>query len=293
MKKLKNKNKLNIGFIGQGYIGKNYANDFENRGFSVVRYSAEEAHKHNKEKIKECDIVFIAVPAPTTPKGFDDSIIKEALKLIGKNKTAIIKSTIPVGKTEELQKKNRNIYIFHSPEFLTEATASYDAAHPDRNIIGLPVWNNIYKKKADKILKTLPKSPYNLICNSKDAELIKYGGNCMSYTKVIFVNIFYDLVSNSGANWDIVKEAITADPRIGKHHIEPIHKSGRGAGGHCFIKDFAMFSKMYDEFVGNKYGKNVLKSLEEKNRHLLTKTKKDIDLLKMVYGHDKKRKSKK
>ena len=69
------------------------------------------------KKKKKCDIVFIAVPAPTTPKGFDDSIIKEALKLVGKNKTAVIKSTIPVGKTEELQKKNKNIFVFHSQNF--------------------------------------------------------------------------------------------------------------------------------------------------------------------------------
>ncbi|TSD03486.1 MAG: UDPglucose 6-dehydrogenase [Parcubacteria group bacterium Athens0714_16] len=282
-----------IGFMGQGYIGKNYSDDFENRGFSVVRYSVEEVHKHNKEKIKECDIVFIAVPAPTTPKGFDDSIIKEALKLVGKNKTAVIKSTIPVGKTEELQKKNKNIFVFHSPEFLTEATASHDAAYPDRNIVGMPVWNDTYKKRADEVMNILPKSPYNLICNSRDAELIKYGGNCLSYAKIIFVNIFYDLVVNSGANWETVKEAISADPRIGKYHIDPIHKTGRGAGGHCFIKDFAMLSKMYDEFVGNKYGKNVLKSLEEKNKHLLTKTKKDLDLLQGVYGRAKSKKRKK
>ena len=283
-----NKKKPAIGFIGQGYIGKNYSDDFENRGFDVVRYSLDKEYKNNKEKIKKCDIVFIAVPAQTIPDGFDDSIIKNALKLVGKNKTVVIKSTIPVGKTEELQNKNKKIYLFHSPEFLTEATASYDASHPDRNIIGMPIWNKIYKKKADEIMSILPKSPYNLICNSRDAELIKYGGNCMSYTKVIFVNIFYDLVTNSGANWETVKEAISADPRIGKHHIEPIHKSGRGAGGHCFIKDFAMLSKMYDEFVGNKYGKNVLKSLEEKNKHLLTKTRKDLDLLYGVYGKNKK-----
>ena len=226
-----NKKKPIIGFIGQGYIGKSYSDDFENRGFNVVRYSVEEEHRHNKEKKKKCDIVFIAVPAPTTPKGFDDSIIKEALKLVGKNKTAVIKSTIPVGKTEELQKKNKNIFVFHSPEFLTEATASYDASHPDRNIIGMPIWSNVYKKRADEVMNILPKSPYNLICYSRDAELIKYGGNCMSYTKVIFVNIFYDLVANSGANWETVKEAISADPRIGKHHIDPIHKTGRGAGG--------------------------------------------------------------
>jgi predicted dinucleotide-binding enzyme len=30
-----------IGFIGQGFIGKNYANDFEKRGYEVIRYANE------------------------------------------------------------------------------------------------------------------------------------------------------------------------------------------------------------------------------------------------------------
>lgn len=53
-----------IGFVGQGWIGKNYADDFEERGFSVIRYSLEEPYVANKERIKDCDMVFIAVPTP-------------------------------------------------------------------------------------------------------------------------------------------------------------------------------------------------------------------------------------
>ena len=81
--------KLLIGFIGQGFIGKNYANDFEKRGFNIVRYDIEK-YKNNKNKIKSCDIVFIAVPTPTTPKGFDFKILESVFSLIGENKVAII-----------------------------------------------------------------------------------------------------------------------------------------------------------------------------------------------------------
>jgi len=65
-----------IGFIGQGYIGKNYADDFERRGFRVVRYALENGYEKNRELIKRCDIVFVAVPTPTTPKGFSAKIIR-------------------------------------------------------------------------------------------------------------------------------------------------------------------------------------------------------------------------
>ena len=72
-----------IGFIGQGYVGKNYGDDFEWRGFKVVRYSLEKPYIENKDKIKECDIVFVAVWTPTTPKGFDLSIVESVLPLVG------------------------------------------------------------------------------------------------------------------------------------------------------------------------------------------------------------------
>ena len=76
-----------IGFIGQGWIGKNYADNFEQRGFEVARYGLEAEYNGNKEKIKNCDIVFIAVPTPTTPEGFDCGILKQVIKLkISRNK---------------------------------------------------------------------------------------------------------------------------------------------------------------------------------------------------------------
>ncbi|TSD00351.1 MAG: UDP-glucose/GDP-mannose dehydrogenase dimerization [Parcubacteria group bacterium Greene1014_15] len=112
-----------IGFIGQGWIGKNYANDFEQRGFSVVRYAKEPEYAGTRKDIATCDIVFIAVPTPTTEAGFDDSIVRAVLPLIGKGKTAVIKSTILPGTTESIQKQFPDVFVFHSPEFLTEATA--------------------------------------------------------------------------------------------------------------------------------------------------------------------------
>ena len=46
----------------------------------------EEPYRRNMEKMKECDIVFIAVPTPSTPKGFDYSIVESVLALVGKGK---------------------------------------------------------------------------------------------------------------------------------------------------------------------------------------------------------------
>jgi hypothetical protein len=60
---------MKIGFIGQGWIGKNLADHFEERGFETIRFAKEEPYNQNEEALKECDIVFVAVPTPTTPAG--------------------------------------------------------------------------------------------------------------------------------------------------------------------------------------------------------------------------------
>jgi len=274
-----------IGFIGQGWIGKNYADNFEERGYTVVRYSLEEPYSINGDLIGRCDIVFIAVPTPTTPTGFDDHIVREVIKLVGVGKIAVIKSTILPGTTESIQAENPNIFLLHSPEFLTEATARFDADNPAMNIMGIPEDSAKYREAANAVLEVLPESPYNTICLAKEAELIKYIRNCFLYTKVVFMNLAYDLNKSIGGDWRAIKTSLAADPMVGRMHLEPIHKSGRGAGGHCFIKDFEAFIEMYGEKVSaDQLGLEALELLRDKNNELLVKSGKDQDLLFGVYG---------
>lgn len=274
-----------IGFIGQGYIGKNYSDDFEKRGYAVTRYSLEPQHQKNKEKLKDCDIVFIAVPTPTTPKGFDDSIVRRSVGFVGKGKIAVIKSTIVPGTVRSIQKQYPDILVLNSPEFLSEATAARDASRPFSNIVGIPEKNALYEKAAAKVHSVLPKAPYALTCVSEEAELIKYAHNGSGYVQIIFFNMMYDLAKRLGVNWSSIEEAIAHDPFVCNRYARPVHKSGRGAGGHCFIKDFAALSKTYATALPeDAVGQKLMTATEEKNIELLKSTKKDLDLLSGVYG---------
>jgi UDPglucose 6-dehydrogenase len=276
---------MRIGFIGQGWIGKHYADDFVARGHDVVRYSLDTQYLHNRNIIATCDIVLIAVPTPTTPDGFNINSVRDVLPLVGHGKIAVIKSTISPGTTENLQHEFPNIFVLHSPEFLVEATAAYNAAHPDRNIIGIPLNTDEFQEKAKLVLSVLPRAPYETIMFSRDAEFVKYAGNCFLFSKVIYMNLLYDLVQSMGGDWERIKEAFTHDPRIGTSHAEPIHKTGRGAGGHCFIKDFEAFRNMYDTYTHDSTGSEILKALAYKNIQLLSGSSKDLDLLAGVYGN--------
>lgn len=283
-----NKSGLKIGFIGVGWIGRNYSNDFEERGYNVVRYALEPPYNENKDKIKDCDITFIAVPTPSTPEGFSYDILEDVLKLIGKGKTAVIKSTVLPEVTGILQKKYPDIYLLHSPEFLTEATASFDTKNPDRNIVGIPVDNKEYRERAKQVMDILPYAPYSLVCSAEEAAFVKYGGNCWFYFKVLFINMLYDLVKETSENisWERIRDALAADHRIGRTHLDPIHKSGRGAGGHCFIKDFEAFKELYDKKLNDPNGSQILNGLVQKNIKYLMDSNKDLDLLNGVYGKD-------
>lgn len=281
-----------IGFIGQGFIGKHMADDFVRRGYEVVRYALEEPYLHNRAALSDCRLVFIAVPTPTTPDGFDASILESVLREVAPGTTVVIKSTIIPGTTERLQVMFPDLTLLHSPEFLREKHAAKDTAAPERTIIGVPAMSDRYTSAAAEVLAVLPESPYTTVCSAKEAELIKYGGNTFLAIKVIYMNLLYELAEAVGARYEVVAEAMAADPRIGTSHMQVIDSSGhpgavagRGAGGHCFPKDLAALRASYAELVPDDVsGQSVFEALETKNTELLRATGKDLDLLAGIYG---------
>jgi UDPglucose 6-dehydrogenase len=277
-----------IGFIGQGWIGKNYADDFEDRGYQIVRYDIEK-YKKNKAKIKNCDIVFIAIPTPSSlRKGFDyvDVDINETLFKVIRDDTKdgqiiVIKSTVMPGTTKILQDTFPHRYIIHSPEFLTEKTARYDVSNPSMNIVG---YTDISKCKAGDVMKILPCAPYEQMVDCNHSEMLKYMINCWFYMKVLTMNTFYDVAKAKELDYNKLIDMMGADKRVGRTHLVAEHQGGRGAGGHCFIKDFAAFRSLYGKNVRNKfYGDSLLHAAEEYNKYLLNNSGKDKELLEGVY----------
>ena len=283
-----------IGFIGQGFIGKHMADDFVRRGYDVVRYALEEPYVQNKPDLIHCSMIFIAVPTPTTPEGFDASILEAVLTDITAGTIVVIKSTMVPGMTARLQTTFPDLILLHSPEFLREKHAAKDTAAPERTIIGLPTESAKYKQAADLVRSVLPESPYTTICNASEAELIKYGGNNFLALKVIYMNMLYDMATATGARYEVVAKALAADSRIGDSHMQVIDSSGhkgavpgRGAGGHCFPKDLAAFVTAYQsELPTDTKGIALWEAIAAKNNELLTSSGKDLDLLTDIYGAD-------
>ncbi len=227
--------KYSVGIMGTGMVGGSVQRYFESSGVTPFVYDKGK-QIGSVEDVNRADIVFICVPTPYYPDdgGFDLSFVRSALGALTGNKIIIIKSTIIPGTTAKLQEEYPHFRFMYNPEFLTEITADQDMRFPDRQILGTtPQSHNV----ASDVMAMLPLAPFERIVSSTVAEMAKYCGNTWFSLKVSFSNQMYDLSQKLGVDYDVVKECLAADKRIGRTHLDIFHKGYRGYGGKCLPKD--------------------------------------------------------
>ena len=237
-----------IGVIGQGFVGNAVREGMKNY-YDVLAYDKDPNKFSNvsciQEIIKKVDITFLCVPTPMRNNGECDlRILKEALNEIGicagfeyKSIIVIIKSTIPPGTTEQLNKEYPLLHLVFNPEFLTEANAVEDYKNQNRIIIG---GNRIGTTPVKRIFsKSFPKIPI-IKTSSTIAETIKYVTNTFLSMKVSYANEIYQLCNTLEIDYDKVIEYARYDDRLGNSHWSvPGPDGDLGFGGHCFPKDIA------------------------------------------------------
>jgi len=242
--------KTKIGIIGLGYVGGAVRDWFEKKPASCMRRHGADRQKeidlffYDKYKkigsvaeVNKADIIFVAVPTPFHEKGgYDDSAVKDALKNIQNGKIAVIKSTVVPGSTEDFQKRYPKKTLLFNPEFLTAKNSKKDFLKPGIQLVGYS--NSKGKSLAPKILRLLPKAPYSKIVQAKEAEMVKYFINTFLATRVIFANQIYDLCRKlKGLDYEVVRDCVIQDKRIGHSHFEVFADGYRGYGGLCLPKD--------------------------------------------------------
>lgn len=224
-----------IAVMGVGYVGGALARILDESGFAPLRYDPAKGLA-DTGVLALADVIFVCVPTPYLADGvgFDLSFVRAAIAALPGEKTVVIKSTVLPGTTEMLQKEFPQHRMLFNPEFLRQVSADEDMRRPDRQIMG---YTEKSKEVAPFILRMLPNAPFLRVIPATEAETVKYFGNCFLAMKVVFANQMYDVCKAMGADYDLVKDATAADPRIGASHLQVLHDGFRGYGGSCFPKD--------------------------------------------------------
>ena len=235
---------MKVGIIGQGFVGtavKEGLKDYYSvETFDLVKpCTCSSLH----ELVNTTDVVFVCVPTPMNKDGSCnvDTVnnvirdIDETVNVGQDGKVIVVKSTIPPGTTEKLNKECEHIQIVFNPEFLTEANFIDDFKNQDRIIIGGP--RPASTKVRQLFYKVFPKA-HIIKTSSTIAEMVKYMTNTFLATKVSFANEIFEICERLGIDYDKVTEYATYDERLGKSHWSVPGPDGHyGFGGSCFPKD--------------------------------------------------------
>lgn len=196
-----------------------------------------------QEKLKTCEIIFIAVGTPEGPDGLPQLnylfSAAESLTSLGtalNDKILVTKSTVPVGTGDKLEAffAERKLFptIVSNPEFLKQGAAVQDFLKPERVIIGTQ--NEHARKTLAFLYKPfMMKRDRIVFMQRRSAELVKYACNSFLAVKISYINEMARLAEAVGADIHEIREGMITDSRIGDQFLFP----GVGYGGSCLPKD--------------------------------------------------------
>jgi UDPglucose 6-dehydrogenase len=220
--------------------------------------------------VSAADVVLLALPTPSNEDGSADmhyvfDMAAEIGPMIKPRTVVATRSTVPVGTTDKVRSiisdrtSASSFFAVSNPEFLAEGTAVKDTMRPSRVVVGadeqeaIEIMREVYRPflldSREKFVAIDPRS----------SELSKLAANTMLAAQIAVVNVIAELAEKVGANYELVRNAVRWDERLGSFLY-----AGPGFGGSCFDKDVKSLATIATE---NDVDASLITTIIESNEH--------------------------